>query len=431
MKSSRTRRQFLTQTSLAGLSIWAGARSLFGREISPNERLNIGIIGTAHRAESNIKGVKSENIVAVCDIDDTYLAKISNDYPQAQMYNDFRKLVEQADLDAVVISTADHTHAPATVAALQRGLHVYCEKPLTHSLYEARAVANHAKRAGKATQMGTQIHAGANYRRVVELVRSGAIGPVRACHVWVGKGWGGGERPAETPEIPRHLHWDLWLGPAPERPYHPTYLPANWRRWWDFGGGTIADMGCHFMDVAFWALELRHPTTIEAEGPPVHPETCPLNLIVHYDFPARGTQPAMRLSWYDGDRRPESLLAEARLTDKKNGVLFVGEKGMLYCDYDHRKLVPEEKFAGFQAPAPTIPDSIGHYAEWIKACKTGSPTTCNFDYAGALTETVHLGNIAYRTGKKIEWDAANLQVTNAPEAMRFVRRKYRKGWEEI
>jgi predicted dehydrogenase len=251
---------------------------------------------------------------------------------------------------------------------------------------------------------------------------------VRECHVWVGKGWGGGERPTETPEVPRHLHWDLWLGPAPERPYHPTYLPANWRRWWDFGGGTIADMGCHFMDVAFWALELRHPITIEAEGPPVHPETCPLNLIVRYEFPARQAQPPVRLTWYDGDQRPESLLAEAKLMEKKNGVLFVGDKGMLFADYDHRKLLPEEKFTGFEPPAPTIPDSIGHYAEWITACKTGSATTCNFDYSGALTETVHLGNVAFRTGKKITWDAANLRVTNAPEAMQFVRREYRKGW---
>jgi predicted dehydrogenase len=428
MNRPLTRRRFLRQSSTTGLGLWLGARSLFGQKKSPNERLNIGIIGTAHRAESNIKGVSAENIVALCDIDENYLGKISIEYPQARLYDDFRKLLEQPDLDAVVVSTADHTHAVATVGALQRGLHVYCEKPLTHSVHEARLVAETARRSGKATQLGTQIHAGSNYRRVVELVQSGAIGPVSECHVWVGKTWGGGERPSDRPEVPRHLHWDLWLGPAPERPYHPAYLPGTWRRWWDFGNGTLGDMGCHYLDLAFWALELSHPSTVEAEGPPVHAETCPKHLIVRYSFPARKEMPSVNVTWYDGDRRPEQLLTDAGIEDKKSGVLFVGGKGMLFADYDHRQLLPAGKFGGFTSSSPTIPDSIGHYAEWIAACKTGSPTTCNFDYSGALTETVLLGNVAYRSGQKLEWDAVNLRIANVPEAMQFVRREYRKGW---
>ena len=428
MKHRLTRREFLRHTSATGLTLWLGSRTLFGREQSANGALNIGLIGTANRAKGNIEGVQSENIVAVCDVDDLYLAAAQEKFPEAKPYNDFRKMLEQPGLDAVVISTPDHTHAVATAAALKRGLHVYCEKPLTHSVYEARMITELARKSGKATQMGIQIHAGKNYRRVVEWVQGGLIGPVRECHVWIAKEWGGGDRPTETPPVPEHLHWDLWLGPAPERPYHPTYLPGNWRRWWDFGGGTLGDMGCHYMDLPFWALKLRHPATIEAEGPPPHPETCPLELIVRYEFPQRDELPPVRLTWYQGSARPEGLLAAHGLEDRNSGILFVGEKGLLYADYNRRQLLPADQFADVARPEPSIPESIGHHAEWIQACKTGSPTTCNFDYSGPLAETVLLGNVAYRTGKKLEWDAANLRATNAPEAAQFVKREYRSGW---
>jgi predicted dehydrogenase len=422
------RRRFLKHAS--AFAILAGTRHLFGRTLSPNDKLNLGVIGVAGRAEGNIEGVQGENIVAVCDVDELYLAKAKERFPQAQAFQDFRKMLELPELDAVVISTADHTHAVATVAALGRGLHVYCEKPLTHSVAEARTVAKAARKAGKATQMGTQIHAGKNYRRVVELVQSGVIGPISEVHVWVtGKSWGGGERPTETPAVPPHLHWDLWLGPAPERPYHPDYVPRNWRRWWDFGGGTLGDMGCHLMDLPFWALGLQTPTAVEAEGPPVHSETAPGSLTVRYDFPARGAQPPVRLTWYHGDEPPAALLAAHGMTEPKGaGVLFIGQAGALFADYGARKLLPLEKFADFHAPPKTIPDSIGHHAEWIAACKTGAPTTCNFDYAGALTEAVLLGNVAYRVGQRIEWDAPNLRITNVPDAARFLRREYRAGW---
>jgi predicted dehydrogenase len=430
MSNRFTRRRFLQQSlagsaSLMGAGYWT-SRSLAALK-SPSEKLNIGLIGTAHRAEANIDGVKGENIVAVCDIDDNLLDRAAKQFPQAKRYNDFRKLLEQKDIDAVVVSTADHVHAPASAGAMKLGKHVYCEKPLTHSVYEARIVAQVAKEQKVATQMGTQIHAGDNYRRVVELVQSGAIGPVHEVHVWCGKTWSGGERPKETPPVPANLHWDLWLGPAPERPYHPTYQPANWRRWWDFGGGTLGDMGCHYMDLPFWALKLRHPKTIETIGPKVHPETTPEWDEVTYTFPERGDMPALTFTWTDGSRKPAAL-DKYKLPRWGDGVLFIGDKGMLLANYDAYKLLPEDQFKGFQPPPQTIPASIGHYNEWITACKTGSPTTCNFDYSGALTETVLLGNVAFRAGKKLEWDAEKLYATNCPEAERFIRREYRKGW---
>lgn len=428
MKTLQTRRQFLRNSTASGLTLWLGSRSLFGQEQSPNNKLNIGIIGTANRAAANIDGVKGENIVAVCDIDDNYLAKIQQQFPAAKTFNDFRKLLETPGLDAVVVSTPDHIHAPAAAAALRLGLHVYCEKPLAHSVYETRTLAQLAEKSGKATQMGTQIHAGTNYRRVVELIESGAIGAVTECHVWVGKGWGGGERPSDTPPVPSNLHWDLWLGPAPERPYHPTYLPANWRRWWDFGNGTLGDMGCHYMDLAFWALKLRHPLTVFADAESVHPETCPEKLTVEYTFPARDNRPPVKLMWYDGGLHPVEAQATYGIQDKKNGVLFIGSKGALFADYGQRILLPADQFTDFQPPAPTIRDSVGHYQEWIRACKGGLPTTCDFDYSGALTESVLLGSVALRTGKKIEWDAEKLVAKNAPEASKFIRREYRAGW---
>ena len=403
--------------------------TLPGRALAgPNEKLNIGIIGTSGRALGNIEGVEGQNIVAVCDIDDRLLAAAKDRFPKAVAYEDFRRLMERRDLDAVVISTADHTHAPAASMALRMRKHVYCEKPLAHSVVEARTLARLAAESKQATQMGTQIHATDNYRRVVELVRSGAVGPIREVHVWcTGKTWSGGERPSDTPSVPSYLKWDLWLGPAPARPYHPDYLPANWRRWWDFGNGTLGDMACHVMDLPFWALDLRHPTTVEAQGPPVHPETTPAALMVRYEFPAIGPRGPVVLNWYDGGRKPE-ILAEHKLPAWGLGVLFVGEKGMLQADYGRRILSPEADFRGFEPPKPTIPASIGHHAEWIAACKDGRPTTCNFDYSGALTEAVLLGNVAYRSGKKIEWDAANLKATNCPEAEAFLRRDYRAGW---
>jgi predicted dehydrogenase len=430
MKRSLRRREFLRTTGFGAASLALAAPTILrARAPSPNSRLNIGVIGTANRAGADLKAVSRENIVALCDVDQTLLAAAKEKFPGANTYADFRKMLAQKDIDAVVVGTADHTHAVATAASLRLGKHVYCEKPLTHTVYEARTIAGLASANKKlATQMGTQIHAGDNYRRVVELVQSGAIGQVRECHVWSQKSLPGGGRPTDLPAIPRNLEWDLWLGPAPARPYHPEYVPKTWRRWWDFGEGILGDMACHYMDLPFWTLHLRHPLTVEAEGPPVNPETVPEWLMVHYEFPARAEMPPVRLTWYDGGKQPD-LIAEGKAPRWPNAVLFVGDKGMLIADYNKRKLLPENKYADFQPPAPSIPQSIGHHEEWVRACKTGAQTTCNFAYASALTETVLLGNVAYRTGLKLDWDARLLKARNTMQAMNFLRSEYRKGWE--
>jgi len=429
MSRTRTRREFLKQSAWAGAGLLVLRSGMLAHGQSPNEKLNIAVIGVNGRGAADLSGVKSENIVALCDADETMAAQARTRYPDAKFYTDFRKLLDQKGIDAVVVATPDHTHAPATMMALKAGKHVYCEKPLTHSVYEARVVAETAAKKKRVTQMGIQIHNDeTNYRRVVEAVRKGAIGPIAEVHVWCGKAWVGHDRPTDTPPVPAGLNWDVWLGPAPYRPYHPDYLPAKWRGWWDFGSGTLGDMACHYMDLPFWALDLRYPATVESEGPPVHPESAPTWQIVRYEFPKRRDMPPVKLAWYHGGKRPEYFAEEGRMPKWGDGVLFVGKKGMLIADYTRYKLLPEKDFAGFVPPTPYIPDSIGHHAEWIEACKTGGKTTCNFDYAGALTEAVLLGNVAYRCGKKIAWDAKRLRITNAPEAAKFLRRDYREGW---
>jgi predicted dehydrogenase len=428
-----TRRDFIKTTAAASVAVGAGVWS----ETAPaqtnaaSEKLNIACIGTANRAAADVDGVKSENLVAFCDIDKNYLDRVAERFPGSRTYADYRELIdtEGDKIDAVVVATADHNHAPASIRAIRAGKHCYCEKPLTHTVHEARLVAEAAKEKGVATQMGTQIHAGNNYRRVVEIIQSGAIGDVTDVHVWVGKHWGGGDRPADGQKAPDNLSWDLWLGPAPERDYAAgRYHPAQWRRWWDFGQGTLGDMACHYMDLPFWALKLRHPTNVEAEGPDVHPETCPTGLVVKYKYAERDGLAPCNLTWYDGNLIPKEVAGE-RVPG--SGVMFVGTEGKMFADYGSYRLFPRDKFADFKPPEQTIPASIGHHAEWIKACKDGSPTTCNFDYSGALTEAVLLGNVAYRVGQALEWDAKTLKATNCPEADKYVKKEYRKGWEVV
>lgn len=430
MNSPATRRDFLKASSLAAVGYWVGSSLPAQESKSPNEKLNLGIIGTNHRARANIAGVRSENVVAYCDIDDRYLAEARTMFPGADAYHDFRKLLDRGDLDAVVVSTPDHVHVPASVRAMQAGLDVYCEKPLANTVWEARLAADVAREKKRVTQMGTQIHSTENYRRVVEIIESRALGPIREAHSWVGKSWGGGERPAETPPIPPHIHWDLWQGPAKERPYHSIYLPQNWRRYWSYGGGTLGDMGCHHLDLVFWALKLRHPTSVRAVGEQPHPETSPPGGVeAHWEFPRRGDLPPVTVSWWDSGRRPPQF-AEGLLPKWGDGSLFVGEKGMLIANYGSYQLLPEKDFQDYTPPPKTIPRSIGHYQEWIQAVKTRGETTCNFDYSGALTEAVLLGTVAYRTGEeKLEWDARNLKVVNSEKAQGLIRREYRKGWE--
>lgn len=428
--TSLNRRQMLRQSALAGIGVWTATRIRGGEAArSPNEKLNIAGIGVGGQGGWDINQCASQNIVALCDVDDRRAAGSFAKFPQAKRYRDFRKMLDEMhqQIDAVVVGTPDHTHAAPSVMAMNLGKHCYCEKPLAHCVDEVRAMIETAQKNKVATQMGTQIHAGANYRRVVELVQSGAIGPVAEVHVWHPVAYGGGDRPSDTPPVPPELDWDLWLGPAPLRPYHPSYLPGVWRSWRDFGTGGLGDFGCHYMDLPFWALKLRHPVSVETEGPPVHPERTSPGLIVRYEFPARGDLPPVKMMWYDGGKRP-SFLAERKIPQWGAAVLFIGQKGMLIADYGKHQLLPEAEYADFQRPEPTIPDSIGHHAEWIRACKTGEPTTCNFDYSGTLAEAVMLGNVSYYLGRKLDWDAARMKCADCPEADALLRKTYREGW---
>ncbi len=433
MSQQTSRREFLKRSAVAGAGVWVAGRSSAAESESPNEKLNVGIIGVNHRGRSNMNAVAGENIVALCDIDETYLAAAKKVHPKAETYVDWRRMLDRKDLDAVTVSTADQVHALASNWAIKRGISVYCEKPLAHSVHEARTVRETyvANKDKVATQMGTQIHAGENYRRVVELIQSKAIGEVREAHAWCGRHGPGGGLPQGEHPVPENLHWDLWLGPAPFRPYNKSYMPGNlvWNRWWDFGNGTLGDMGSHVIDLPFWALKLRQPTTIEAHGDPTpaSPHTNAKWMVINWEHPATDERAAVKLTWYDGVKRPESPEG-LDLTKWGLGVLFKGDKGMLLADYGKHLLLPEDKFKDFERPAPSIPKSLGHHREWIHACKTGEPTTCNFDYSGMLIEHNLLGNVAYRVGKKLKWDPANLKAVDCPEADQFIRREYREGW---
>jgi len=426
------RRQFLKQSSTAAAGFWiAGRQTGFGQEKSPNAKVNVGHIGVAGmRGQDHLNAMAGQNIVALCDVDDKNLAQAALKLPMAAKYSDFREMLEkEKSLDCVVVSTPDHIHAPAGVMAMKLGRHLYSEKPLARTVYEVRVMTETARERKLQTQMGTQIHSGDNYRRVVELVQGGAIGPVKEAHVWLGgTQWTASGLPKEGAPAPESLHWDLWLGPSEERPYSTRYHPAKWRCYWNFGGGHLADMGCHYIDLVFWSLNLKHCLTAEAEGPEVDPHGAPPWLVAKWSFPARGEMPPCTLTWHHGDKQPAQL-AEGKLGEWKGpGVLFVGEKGMIVSDYGKHRLLPEADYKEFKRPEPTIAKSVGHHQEWIDAIRGGKPALCNFDYAGPLAETVLLGNVAYRSGKKLEWDAAALKAKNCPEADPFLKREYRKGW---
>lgn len=432
-RSLLSRRQLLQRAS-TGVAVstmlpWATTLAQDGQSVDAEPEvapLRLGVIGVANRGRNNLDGVSSQSIVALCDVDANYLNETSTRFPEAATFQDYRKLFEEvADLDGVVISTPDHHHAPAAMMAIQRGLHVYCEKPLTHTVAEARALTEAARKAGVSTQMGTQIHAGDNYRRVVELVRANVIGKINKVHVWVGKGWGATEMPVPAGDAPSNVDWNVWLGPAAERPYTPNLHPANWRRYRDFGTGTLGDMGCHYMDLPFWALGLGSPVEITATGPDSDANCCPLGLSVRYQFAESPTHGELELTWYDGELSPKELEG---MPVPGSGVLFVGENGMMFADYSSYRLFPEEQFKDFQPPEQSIPNSIGHYEEWFRACRGGEKSLCNFDYAGPLTECVLLGTVAHQVGRTLQWNAKDLACAGDAEATSLISKTNRDGW---
>ncbi|MCP4640367.1 MAG: Gfo/Idh/MocA family oxidoreductase [bacterium] len=443
-----SRRLFLAGTAAAVAGCKTRAPGIITSR-SPNEKLNIAGIGAGGKGRADIGGCSKENIVALCDVDMNMAADSINRYPNAKVYKDFREMLEkQKDIDAVTVSTPDHTHAVAAMAAMQLGKHVYVQKPLTHNIYEARMLQEAAHEYRVATQMGNQGHSNSGVRDVCEWMWSGAIGDVREVHIWTNRPvWPQNlTRPAKTDPVREGLDWDLWLGPAPERPYvdiHPDtnrqcYCPFVWRGWWDFGCGALGDMACHIMDPANWALFLGVPISVEPvswEGG--NNETAPTKSVIKYEFPARKAEgkkfPACTVYWYDGGNlppRPADIPADVELGGGDNGTLFVGEKGYMTCGtYGEKpRLLPEEMHRDFKRPDRYIPRVGGPYKDWINACKTGEPACSNFDYSVPFTEMVLLGNLALRTKQKILWDAANMKVTNVPEANLLVKREYRAGW---
>jgi len=409
-----------------------------------NEKLNIAIIGAGGRGAANAKAVASENIVALCDVNEVNLAQAAREYPKAKTYTDFRKLFETPEFfDAVVVSTCEHTHAMPTLMALKNKKHVFCEKPLTHDIYEARQIRLAAAEARVSTQMGIQIHATDNYRRVVELIQSEAIGKVNEVHVWVSRAWGWQskeaaernkdivfvqDRPQESMPIPSGLHWDLWLGPAPERPFHDVYFPGpKWYRWWDFGNGTMSDLGSHFLDLPFWALKLKYPSSIESTGTEPHPEIAPATMKVKFEYQAMGDQSDVTVYWYQGEVKPEIWMKEG-IPQWPNGILFIGDRGMLLSDYGKYMLLPEKSYEGYVPPDPFLPRIQSHHDEWLNACKSDTSPSANFEYSGWLTEANHLGNVAFRCQRRLEWDAEMLEAKGLPTADPLIRCNYRKGW---
>jgi predicted dehydrogenase len=443
-----SRRAFLATTA-AATSFMLLPREVLGRggAVSPNEKLNIAGVGIGGQGGWDLEQLESENIVALCDVDQAYAAHTFNKYPKAKRYKDFRRMLEQQnDIEAVVVATPDHNHAIVSMTAIKAGKHVYCEKPLTRTVYEARAVAQAARQAKVVTQMGNQGMAFEGNRLINEWLWDGAIGTIREVHVWSDRPTHRGklplwwaqaiERPTDTPPAPSTLDWNLWLGPAPWRPYNPAYVPFKWRGWWDFGSGGIGDMGIHNMAPVFSALKLGAPQSVQGCSTPVFPETVPSACMVRYHFAAREDMPPVELHWYDGGLLPEppAELEPNRELDPEDGILFVGDKGkMLVTGWggQHPRLLPESLDKSYKRPPKTLPRSIGHHKEWVEACKgRGGPPRSNFDFSGPLTEAVLLGSVCiHNGGGKLLWDSENLRVTNDPDANKLLRYDYRPGWK--
>lgn len=433
MMSPLNRRDFLKQSALTGLATVSGTRLL--RAASANSKVNIACVGVGGKGWSDMHEVSAgHNIVAICDIDEQRLEKAATAFPHAKKYTDWRKLLEQSDIDAVTISTPDHMHAPVTATAMRLGKHVYTQKPLTHTVFEARRLAEIAEETGVITQMGIQHNATRRLKTAVAAIQDGVIGKVKEVHAWTdrpGRFWKQGlDRPSGSTPVPSHVNWDLWLGVAPERPFvDGMYHPFAWRGWWDFGTGAGGDMGCHILDPVVSALDLGAPVAVEAFGPPPHPESGPTSLKVVSEFAGtKYTDETVKLTWYEAGAQParELFKAPADWKGSANGVLYIGEKGNLFVGFPEMpELFPKADFAGYTFP--DLPDT-NHYQNWTQAIVDGEPASCPFSYSGPLTETVLLGNVAYRSGGRIEWDSKALRVTNRPEANALLHHEYREGW---
>ncbi len=443
--TASSRRRFAASAAAAAFSFQIVPRHVLGGPgfVPPSEKLNLGVIGAGGQGAGDLRDMSDSglvNVAALCDVDHNHAAASIKKHDKAKLYRDYRRLIdEQKDIDAVLVATPDHVHAPASILAMRAGKHVYVEKPLAHSIGEARKMLEVARETKRVTQMGNQGHAGEGLRLAREWIQAGAIGKVTEVHVWSdrpGKFWDtqGKARPADSPETPNTLDWDLWLGPSPARPYHPDYCPRKWRGWWQFGCGALGDMAVHNADPAFYALDLGSPDWVEAESSPNNNESFPEWSIITYRFPARGGQPAVTMKWHDGGKlppKPPGMEAGRKLGD--NGIYFVGDKGAMLAGgwSGTPRLVPEERMKTFVMPAKTIPRCAdGHRVEWIKACKAGKPEDARsgFHYSAPFTESLLVGLLAVRFGKRIEWDAANLKASNCPEAEAIIHKTYRAGY---
>ncbi|MGB2908392.1 MAG: Gfo/Idh/MocA family oxidoreductase [Candidatus Aminicenantaceae bacterium] len=450
-KTSISRREFMGRTATAAAGLMIVPRHVLGGPgyTAPSDTLNIGCIGVGGKGTSDIRSCSGENIVALCDVDDSIVAQfLKSDrntpeqkamYDKASKFRDFRVMLEEEKgIDAVTVSTPDHSHAVAAMMAMKMGKHAFVQKPLTHTIKEARLLAKTAKEMNVVTQMGNQGHAGEGGRLINEWIWDGAIGDVHEVHCFTNRPiWPQGiEAPTEIPSVPSTLDWNVWLGPARFRPYHPAYHPFKWRGFWDFGTGALGDMGAHILDHPFWALKLGHPTTVQASSTPFTKDSCPLAEIVTYEFPKRGNLPPVTLKWFDGGMmppRPEGLEAGRMMGDSGGGGIFYGSKAMLmYSTYgDNPRIVPEAKMKEYQRPEKTIPRSPGIQLEWIEAIKAGKKSTTDFSYSGMLTEVMLLGNAAVRVQEhktRLEWDGDKMEFTNLPEANQFLHFEYRTGW---
>ena len=436
MSRRNSRRNFIKSTALAGAGFWVASSTPLARSRSINERINFACIGVGGKGTSDSNSAaKHGNVVAICDIDEQRLAGAAKRFPNAKKFVDFRDMLVGMDeeIDAVTVSTPDHTHAPASIMAMKMGKHCFCQKPLTHSLHEARQMADVARQTGVKTQMGNQGTASPRLREAAEIVQSGAIGTVHEAHVWTNRPvWPQGKARPTPQRVPAHVHWDLFLGTAPYRPYAPGYHPFAWRGWWDFGTGALGDMACHTMNMPFMALGLHSPVSVEAESSGHDQDSYPANSRIRYEFPATDQRPAVTMIWYDGGQKPpeDLFLGEAR---PNTGSLLVGDAGRLLSPNDYGAtaniLLPRPKFKGYKPPSPSIARSPGHFTEFARAINGGPAAMSNFpDYSGPLTETVLLGNLAVWAAKKVEWDAKNLKATNAPEVASIIKREYREGY---